>query len=56
MKNILVVACLAVSLLLILFTVNHAQQKAAMTLQSLGIPEQIAQESIWNSFSGGFMD
>jgi hypothetical protein len=55
MKNILVVTCLAVSLFLILFTVNYAQQKAAMTLQSLGIPDQIAKESIWNSFSGEFM-
>jgi hypothetical protein len=55
MKNILAIIFLASSALLLLFTVNHAQQKAAMTLQSLGVPEQIARESIWNSFSGGFM-
>ncbi|MDH3253162.1 MAG: hypothetical protein OEM41_10245 [Ignavibacteria bacterium] len=55
MKNILVVVFLASFVLLILHTVNHAQQKATVTLQSLGIPEQIAKESIWNSFSGGFI-
>ena len=54
MRNVLFLT-VAVAVVLALYAFGAVEQSATDALKMLGVPEQLAKECVWSSFSGGYL-